>query len=300
MLEKTWSTTESILFCFLMMKPCLAFSILLAGFLFIPSHGQGDEGQELNSMGTLAQEFLTFRQKLSTAATLPLETPEDVRLLLDYLHVENEKRLIQSWFAHHALIVAETPAYVAGVQTLLQTQTSDQLLHSLRTTRNYARYHIDGVEEAMERLRAEKDDDWQRLLHLTNFLLDTAKKWETRDWGKTRRNSFEDILPSALASLRLFIARAEEVRFPRAAHAEIYTPTDLILTLGARHILGTAASIVSEIEHPDALQCLHWARLNLDQCMVSSHTPSEEAWCAGVHGVEEVARCWRFLLPDGE
>lgn len=282
-----------------MCKHFLTIAILFAGLVIAHAQFWNAVGQEVVSMRALAQEFLTFRQRLATAATFPLETPADVRQLLDYLDVENDKRLIQSWFAHHALIVAQTPAYETGVRTLLLSHTPDQLLHSLRTKRHFARYHIDGVEQAMERLRAEKNGDSERLLHLTNFLLETAKKWELHDWGEKRgKNPFDGILPSAIANLRSFISHAEDIRFLRHANAEIYTPTDLILTLGARHILGTAASIVQEIEHPEALRCLHWARLNLDQCMVSSHTPSEEAWCAGVHGVEEVAGCWRFLLPD--
>ena len=255
--------------------------------------------QEDDSLAALAQDFLSFRKRLVAAANFRLQSPEHVRTLLAYLHIEDDSRLVRGWFAHHALTAAETPAYIVGVRSLLQTHDSDELLRLLQTERRFARFRIPGAEQALLRIQAEKQGDRLLLQRLTDFLLETAKAWQGRKWGQLRQQR-EGILPAVLVRLRRLAASAGEGGFVGAAHARAYTPTDLILTLAARRILGESLAEVGKIEHPDAVRCLRWARLNLDQCMVSSHTPAEEAWCAGVHGVEEVSACWRFLLPDGE
>ena len=269
----------------------------------------GDTGIEANvgadkkalddSFTDLADTFLMFRHKLSQAIDLPLETPADVQHLLSHMHVEDEERLIQSWFAYNALIVVETPTYVEGIESLLRKHTAEDILRRLQTEKHFAR-QISGAEDVLRRLRMERRDDNLRLQILTRSLLDISEAWKQREWGAIRGDS--NIMMHALAHLRMFVAVAEKhvgaIHFTRDARAEVYTPTDLILTLGARRILGAHASEVNAIEYPEAFQCFRWARLNLDQCIASSYDPSEEAWCAGVHGVEDIAGCWHFLLPD--
>ena len=254
--------------------------------------------QEDGTLAVLAQDFLSFRKQVLAAANFPVEQPQHVRELLAHLHIEDEDRLIRGWFAHHALIAAKTPAYIVGVRSLLQTHDNGELLQLLRTERRFARFRIPGAEQALLRIQAEKQGDRILLQRLTDFLLQVAKAWEGRKWGRLEPQQ-EGVLQAAAVQMRR-LAAAAEGGLVGTAHARSYTPADLILTLAARHILGQPLDEVSRIEHPDATRCLRWARLNLDQCMVSSHTPAEEAWCAGVHGVEEVAACWRFLLPDGE
>ena len=255
-----------------------------------------------DSLVALAQDFLAFRQKLVRAANFRVENPRHVRDLLSYLQIEDERRLIRSWFAHHALTAAETPAYIVGVRSLLETHEADELLELLGTEKRFARFRIPGAEQALERIQAEKQSDRILLQRLTDFLLETARAWHGRKWGQ-RHDGGGGALPAVLVQMRRLAAHAVDAGaggFVGKAQARAYTPTDLILTLAARRILGETLDEVGKIEHPDALRCLRWARLNLDQCMVSSHTPAEEAWCAGVHGVEEVSACWRFLLPDAE
>ena len=252
--------------------------------------------QKDNSLASLAQEFLSFRKKLMTAVHFRLETPRHVRELLAYLHIQDEGRLIRGWFAHQALTAAQTPAYIVGVRSLQQTHDTNHLLRLLQSERRFARFQIPGAEQALLRIRAEKQSDRIVLQRLTDSLLETARAWEGRKWGH-RDSGPEEMLQAVAVQLRR-LAAAGEGGFVGTAYARPYTPADLILTLAARHILGQPLNEVSRIEHPDAQRCLRWAQLNLDQCMVSSHTPAEEAWCAGVHGVEEVSACWRFLLPD--
>lgn len=273
----------------------------------LPARREGTKADKRvrdNSLTGLADMFLTFRHKIAQAIEFPLETPADIRRVLSHLQVENEKQLIQSWFAYNALVVIDTPEYVKGVESLLNEHTAEELLRRLRDEKDFAR-QISGAEDAIQRLRMEMRDDNSQLETLSQSLLDVSDKWKPTQQGALGRVG--DAVMLALDHLRTFIAIAEKhtdaFRFIRDARAEVYTPADLILTLGARRILGTRMSKVSAkvraIEHPEALQCFRWARLNLDQCIASSHNLSEDAWCAGIHGVQDVAGCWQFLLPGG-
>ena len=259
--------------------------------------------QQSASLSSLAREFLTFRQKIAAAANFRLEEPEHVRYLLSYLHIEDERRLIQSWFAHYALAVADTPAFVVGVRSLLQRHERAYILHLLETERRFARFRIPGVGAALHRIQTEKWRDRAHMQHVARFLLKAAEDWQRFEPREGRATAPPDSLQTAFVLLRRLAAHVEDHAggggVVAAAHARgAYTPEDLILTLAARHILGASPGDVSKIDHPDAARCLRWARLDLEQCMVSSHSASEEAWCAGVHGIEEVSNCWRFLLPD--
>ena len=257
-----------------------------------------------NSLTGLANTFLTFRNKIAQAIELPLETSADVRRVISHLQLENEKQLIQSWFAYNALVVIETPAYIEGVESLLNEYTAEELLERLHLEKDFAR-QISGAEDALQRLRMEMHDDSSQLETLSQSLLDVSDKWKEPQQGALEQVG--SVVMLALEHLRTFIAAAEKhtgaFRFIRDARAEAYTPADLILTLGARRILGARMSKVSAkvraIEHPEAFQCFRWARLNLDQCIASSHNLSEDAWCAGIHGTQDVAGCWQFLLPGG-
>ena len=263
------------------------------------TNAEAGEDARDESFSILANAFLAFRHKIAQAIDFPLENPRDIRRILSHLQVENEKRLVQSWFAYNASIVVETPAYVEGIESLLGKHTAENLLQRLQTDRRFAR-RISGAEDVLQRLRMEMRDDSLQLQILSQSLLDVSEAWKHRKWGAFEED--DDVVVHALAHLRMFIAVADKhvgaLRFIRDAHAETYTPTDLILTLGARHILGVRTNEINAIEHPEAFQCFRWARLNLDQCVASSYDPSEEAWCAGVHGVEDIAECWQFLLPD--
>lgn len=254
-----------------------------------------------DSFSVLANTFLAFRHKIAQVMRFPLENPSDIRRILSHLQVKDEKQLVQGWFAYNASVVAETPAYVQGIESLLREHTAENLLQRLRTERRFAR-QVPGAEDVLRRLRMEMRDDSLQLQILSQALLDVSEEWKHRKWGALEGDGDGDAVMHALVHLRMFIAAAEKhvgaLRFIPDAHAEAYTPTDLILTLGARRILGSRTNEIKAIEHPKAFQCFRWARLNLDQCMVSSYDPSEEAWCAGVHGVEDIAGCWQFLLPD--
>lgn len=260
------------------------------------------EMPEEGSLRALALSYREFRRNLSAAAAMQLQEPGQVRALLAHLRIEDENHLIRAWFAHHALAAAETPAYAAGVRSLLETHSETQLRRLLRTEGRFARFRIPGAGAALVRIHGEKQNDKFLLDNVARLLHQTSLAWEGRKWS-ARESEGHRTLHALAVKLRHLLERARERGvggggFIATAHARAYTPADLVLTLAARHILGDSLEEAGKIDHPDAQQCLRWARLNLAQCMVSSHTPAEEAWCAGAHGAAEVSACWRFLLPD--
>lgn len=47
-------------------------------------------------------------------------------------------------------------------------------------------------------------------------------------------------------------------------------------------------------------QCMRFAKLNLAQCLAASRNLSEEAFCTGRHGLNDVATCFGYMIATGD
>ena len=255
-------------------------------------------------LGDFAGVYVSYGSALATVAEARLNTPADVRRAIARLRFAEPDGLAEGWYAARALIAAEDPAFAQGVRNEARGLGKVALLATLSADEDYV-LQIGGAGSASAAVAAAIREETGRMQQLSARFIDTAYQFQKQRWGMTAPLPGQPEAPvktaaaSPLEQARAVLAALSPVG---PAHAA-YTPSVMnrILTLAAHQVLdgSTAAAQASAPRNPTG-RCLNWARLNLDQCLAAARFPSEEAWCAGKHAVEEVSGCWAAALPAAQ
>lgn len=251
----------------------------------------------------LAQDYVQFQNALERAGAAKLDTPRDVRHVLEQLRYAEPNRIARGWIAYRALIAAEDPEFRRGVQARVAAEGRDKVLRKLTGQGVYAR-RIDGATSASGKVIDAIAADNQKMAQLSERFLSTARHFQMNRWGSLEPLPAQDT-GTDVAALEdaggLLAAVKREFALISTAEAS-YTPLmEQILAVAARHVIddadGKPALTETFSADTDSARCLRWARLNLNQCIAAAHFPSEEAWCTGKHAVEDVRMCWVRVLP---
>lgn len=239
----------------------------------------------------LAGVYLKYGSALALAEKSKLGTPTEVRRVLKEMRYSQPEVMAQGWYAVQAMTAAQTNAFAQGVRDEVRRIGQDRVLAALNDPDYVLR--LPGADAATTAIMASVTAENERMLSLRKRFLDTAQQFMRQKWGMS-----EPMQPVRQAdarepgqSFRALIANLSPIS---EAHAYSRPALTKILALGARQVMAVP---MAAAERDETSACLNWARLNLNQCIAAAHFPSEEAWCAGTHGVEEVRACWASVLP---
>lgn len=241
----------------------------------------------------LAGVYLKYGDALVLAEKSKLGTPKEVRRVLKDLRFAEPETMAQGWYAVRAMAAAQTASFAQGVRDEVRRNGQDRVLRSLDNP-NYV-LRLPGADAASAAVIASVVAENERMLSLRQRFLDTARKFMSQKWGMS-----EPMPPVATASVEKtdtpVFASLLRALSP-IGEAEAYSPAVMtrILAVAARQVM--AAPVLDVARRDETSTCLNWARLNLNQCIAAAHFPSEEAWCTGTHGIEEVRACWASVLP---
>lgn len=257
----------------------------------------------LSTVAALAQDYDQFENALMEAGRSSLGTPREVRRLISMLKFEEPQAAAQSWLAHRGLIAAQDPAFVAGVKAAVSSQGAGSVLAQLSGRGDFAR-SIEGAGSAIQSVMSAISSDNARMAELHDRFLSTAQQFQTQRWGMLEDRDVSAPTDFAMAEEADTLELGDFSPIS-TAHAAYAPPVmERILAYGARHVIDTDleqdVSSAAPVNDDNARRCLTWAKLNLNQCVAAAHFPSEEAWCAGKHAVEEVRSCWANALPRSE
>lgn len=267
----------------------------------------------LVGVGALAEQYALFQSAVREAIGSPLGTPREVRRILDKLRFSEAGSVAQAWLAHRGLIAAKSPEFADGVRRAVARHGAIAVLDQLTGKGSFAR-NISGADSAVAMVMTAIETDNQRLSQLRGHFLAAAQTFQGNRWGMIDKPS-EDAISTDFAdagSLSENTDIGDQVASALGAFSPIspalaYAPPlmERVLAYGARHLIATSLETevqTSELAPPAqrTTSCLNWAKLNLNQCMAAAHFPSEEAWCAGTHAIEDVRACWAGVLPKAD
>lgn len=248
----------------------------------------------------LAGVYTDYGSALASVGESRLNTPSDVRRALATLRFARADDLAEGWYVAHAMVASQAPAFAQGVRDEVRTQGKTAVLEGLRSDHNYI-LQMRGVRDATEAVTVELRGQNARMAALSARFIETAYAFQKQKWGMSTP------LPGTMAPTKT--ADAGESLMERAgallaalspiSPAHAYSPTVMnrILTLAAYQVMDGSMDAGAMAHRNATGRCLNWARLNLDQCIAAARFPSEEAYCTGKHGVEEVRTCFAEAVP---
>ncbi|MEN6543960.1 hypothetical protein [Parvibaculum sp.] len=247
----------------------------------------------------LAGVYLKYGDAVAGAEKSKLNTPKEVRRVLKDLRFAQPETMAAGWYAVRAMTAAQNKAFADGVRSEVGRNGEARVLAALDNP-DYV-LSIPGASAAQADVIASVSAENQRLAALRKRFLDVAQQFQRQKWGMNEPLSpaqYAQAPAQSIAAPSMTTRLASLARsFAPIGEAQAATPTVMtrILALGARQIL--SAPVSSASARDDTSTCLNWARLNLNQCIAAAHFPSEEAWCTGTHGVEDVRACWASSMP---
>ncbi|MGV8996364.1 MAG: hypothetical protein ACOH12_05410 [Parvibaculaceae bacterium] len=248
-------------------------------------------------MAQLAGVYLAYDQTIDKVEGSKLNTPKDVRKAIQSLRIATPETLADGWLSIRAMAAANSATFAEGVRNEVRINGKDKVLKMLEDPAYVLR--IPGASAAMSAVMDSGKAEDERLAKLRKRFIETAFSFQKQKWGMTEpmegaaEVKTADANTTTLEKVRGFMAALSPISEAQAYSVPVMAK---ILARGARESI--AAPIIPISGGPDETSsCLNWARLNLNQCVAAAHFPSEEAWCAGTHGIEEVRACWAAALP---
>ncbi len=252
------------------------------------------------SLVAKAEAYRAFDQAIDDLANKKFKSPRDVRAALDALRPHDPEQLAEGWIANSAFLAANEPEFAAALKAAVAREGKNAVVSRLASGSGV--WMFDGSQKARLAVVADAADAYKRLTVLGQRFLTTAVEFQRTRWGSYEQPAPFSVAPQFAASdvggvdLGGILAELAGVQ---SAHAA--TPVmQRILSLAGHIAIDESEKVtaVSMTENRDLSRCARFARLNLNQCLAAAHFPSEEAYCTGKHGVNEIAYCWATYLPE--
>lgn len=261
-----------------------------------------------NKMVELATYYQKFSLALTKAISSQMKTPREIKKLLIGLRYSEAGKLSKGWMAHRALVAAQDSGFKHGVRKEVNNIGAKAFLNRLRADSGYA-LNVQGAKKARENVIQAISADNIVMAALAKRFLSASRTFQQNKWGALSPLERPQIDDNAvdLAALKadqlhdFFDTLAKDLSPISSAQASYTHPlVKSILSLGAQHIVKEMAhdtKLTAVLPPIESTRCLRWARLNLNQCLAATHFPSEVAWCASRHALNDVRICWIDALP---
>jgi hypothetical protein len=216
---------------------------------------------------------------IKKVTTGPIRSAADVDKAVAQLKEWEPASLTEGLVVHKAVAALTSERFAEAVRVRAQEEGPDIMLERLENDPSAVR-EIDGSREGLAAIAKSLQADADALKAI-------ATKF-TALW--------EELAPAGAVPPESAIAdSAATLPFGDSTQAAA-SFNNRILVLAARRALGRDLTLAGPAAEP-LTQCLRFARLNLNQCLVQDSSPAHNAYCAGRHGADEVASCidWATL-----
>lgn len=301
----------------------LAALLIPALLMASPAHAQ-DQPEPI-SAAFLA--YAAFQRDASAIDGAPIESPVLMDAALERMAGHEPMALTRGYLAYGALTAAQSPAFVAGVESRVRAAGRAAVIRQLRSDVTYARRRPPGANEAIGLVLNMAAGDRARLGRIADYYEGVGQHLQTLNWpplsdgdrdARTLRLHALAATPPSTEGLALSLAAAGaqtdpsrriggrhfwddpdlsfagETPAPTPREADHYV-VDRMLTLGALFIVGASTE---EAERAGALMqdeatyvCLNMAQLHFRQCASVTHGADEDALCLARHGLRDVGAC---------
>lgn len=261
-----------------------------------------------NKMVEFAAHYQKFSRALTKAISSQMKTPREIKKLLIGLRYSEAGKLSKGWMAHRALVAAQDSGFKQGVRQEVGKIGAKAFLNRLRADSGYA-LNVRGAKKAQKNVINAISADNIVMAALAKRFMSASRTFQHNKWGALSPSERPPLADDAvdLAALEqdelhaFFEGLARELSPIGSAQASYTHPlVKSILALGAQHIvngMANGAELTAVLPPAESTRCLRWARLNLNQCLAATHFPSEVAWCASRHALNDVRICWIDALP---
>ncbi len=247
-----------------------------------------------------AAAYRAFGAAIDDLAGRKFKAPRDVRAALDTLRPHDPELLAEGWIANSAFIAANEPSFAKAVKSAVDRDGKNAVMAQLRSGNGV--WLFEGTQQARSEVVADAAATYDKLTGLGERFLATAIEFQRTRWGSYEPAAPFSVSPEFAASEvggRDFASILGELAGVTEAKAAAGPVMQRILVLAGHLAIQDASAGESSdlMANPDLARCARFARLNLNQCLAAAHFPSEEAYCTGKHGVNEIAGCWAEFLP---
>ncbi|MBX3446516.1 MAG: hypothetical protein KF765_07165 [Parvibaculaceae bacterium] len=249
----------------------------------------------------LAGVYADYGSAVAAVGQSKLNTPSDVRRAVAALRFSQPDALADGWYATHAMIAAQDAGFSQGIRDEVRHRGKTAVLAAIESDDKYI-LTVRGARSATEAVTAALKAENARMAALSARFKETSYAFQKQRWGMSTPLPAQGETKTAEADDdRSFMERAGDMlaALSPVTPAQAYSPSVMnrVLTLAAYQVIDGSMDAGATTARNPTGRCLNWARLNLDQCLAASRFPSEEAYCAGKHAVEEVRGCWAEAVP---
>lgn len=249
------------------------------------------ETAEAMSLGQLASYYRAYQRDVDAIDNLAFSSNTEIREAANLLKSFDPDLLSRGWLAHHALIAANSQGFVDDLNDASGGWRGKSRFLSRMSNDTSFLLTMPKADDALASIVSEISGEVSQMDALAERL--EAKAYELMNASSSASPTSEE------AQVTLAAASGEAWHTDYKARALL----SRILTVAAHASLPDISDSPSQTlnaltEDKEATRCLRWAKLNLAQCMAASAFPSEEAYCAGKHGVAEVSACWSALAGE--
>lgn len=244
-----------------------------------------------------AKNYEAFARDVDKLVKMDLNTPKDVRSAYDQLLKHQPELLSDGWIAYSARMVALDATFAKGVDAEVAANGRSAFMRRIEAEPGYVN-KLPGAYDALDHVMKQVATNATKMSQLGDRFIKTAYAFQKKKWGAAdglnkqhfaAAGTADRMMPASFFGL---FDSAEEKAAPTGVSQRILV---LAASLNAG---GPDAGASKSMAHDAELsQCMRWARLNLNQCLAAAHFPSEQAYCTGKHGINEMSACWSQLLP---
>ncbi len=277
---------------------------------------------EITPLEERASFYIEFRNDVQTIEATPIDSALVSRDAHNRLASHKPEDLSSGWIAYAALVAADTPAFVKSIQAKMKRKRDrEQFLTELRSNPRSVR-NLEGAQDAVDAVMMMAAQDATKIKQAGERYISDAYAMQNKGWAKrklskdgtSRLYEAEDFSLSRarMATPVLPASVSAGVRQPGLqSYDNLWTPSwsstsvsasanpratpimDRVLVLAARYAIGDLNEPIVNgyAKSENAKRCLKTAKLNLDQCVAATRTPTEEVFCIGKHGLGEVSNC---------
>ena len=297
----------------------VAAAAALATVIALPSHAGSSDGKAgglatgaavqkslagASDIPGLVASYQSYRKDLVTIANGDVDSAS-VKAAHKRLAAHDYRDLSKGWVAYNAAIAARTPAY--NKEILKAAKKDKRLLASLDGSTEQAftyRSSSAAAQAVVRNISAETAQLKEMGGSFRKAAMDIQQSRQPRMViNRTTMDRFLD--PTKSGNVILAGAGANQV-VPATNDPKARPMMNQMLTLAA-HMSVTESkggkyspAAATLVENRKGERCLKWAKLNLAQCLAATRNTSEEAFCTGRHGLNEVSDCWSYMsTPTG-
>ncbi len=249
------------------------------------------------SVGALAAPYRALVRDMAALARLSFRTSEDIDVAAKLIDTYDPQAVARGWFAHHAILVANQPAFVTSIRRQAKKTGRRRFLKTIKEDRSVLQ-DSSGHDAAIQLLLDAVNTEARQMAAMGNLLLARALDLQSERLGD------EGLFSQVKAQNALVLAGQYDLsgRYtPRTLTKKAREPLDRVLEIAARLTLEDTdprgfSRILTVASERRMDYCVNQAKLNFTQCIAGTRHEEERAFCVGRHGIEELGDCWRWIL----